>query len=297
MDNKSPTKTCSCCGGERGKGGGRGMCKRCYEGVGSGNKCELCGAAISRRAARCEQCSLKGKAKSHEHKLRLSQAKRNHRWARDWDCCQECGTTERRHCIGGLCVRCRSRQLQRKQRSEHRTPKTIVLYRTYDWLVEHYVRRGLTIDQCAAVAGTRRSTISRWLHKHNILVDEYRWHRGRKLSLETKLRIGMKNSGKHAPMYGRRGPTAPRWMGGKSFEPYTPDFTDELKQIIRKRDKACVLCGACNGTLHVHHINYDKHNCSPTNLVALCNSCHSRTNSNRTNWQKHFEQYVSKIYE
>lgn len=28
------------------------------------------------------------------------------RWARDWDCCQECGTTESPHCARGLCKQC-----------------------------------------------------------------------------------------------------------------------------------------------------------------------------------------------
>ena len=32
------------------------------------------------------------------------------RWARKWDCCQECGTTERPHCAKGLCLACYKRK-------------------------------------------------------------------------------------------------------------------------------------------------------------------------------------------
>lgn len=31
---------------------------------------------------------------------------KNGRWARDWECCHGCGTTERPHCAKGLCKRC-----------------------------------------------------------------------------------------------------------------------------------------------------------------------------------------------
>jgi len=37
--------------------------------------------------------------------------------------------------------------------------------------------------------------------------------------------------------------------------------------------------------LSVHHVDYDKYNSDPSNLVALCDTCHPMTNWNREYWQ------------
>ena len=67
-------------------------------------------------------------------------------------------------------------------------------------------------------------------------------------------------------------------MGGKSFEPYSLDWTNTLKKEIRQRDNyTCQLCGCRQeDTTHlVHHIDYNKKNCNPDNLITLCRSCHT----------------------
>jgi len=67
------------------------------------------------------------------------------------------------------------------------------------------------------------------------------------------------------------------WKGGISFLPYTSEFTDELKKRIRKRDNnRCQLCGTIQGRKVVHHIDGQKDNSSPENLITLCDSCHGR---------------------
>lgn len=83
------------------------------------------------------------------------------------------------------------------------------------------------------------------------------------------------------------------WKGGKSFEEYTINFNKELKELIRQRDNyQCQLCGMLEieniRKLHIHHINYDKKNCSPSNLISLCTSCHIKTNYNREYWINYF---------
>lgn len=74
------------------------------------------------------------------------------------------------------------------------------------------------------------------------------------------------------------------------FNEYGSKFTEELKEIIRNRDgRKCQLCNCderdCIVKLHVHHIDYDKKNCNPSNLVSLCGSCHTATNTNREYWK------------
>lgn len=82
---------------------------------------------------------------------------------------------------------------------------------------------------------------------------------------------------------------------------YSHDFNDELRQKIRERDGyICQLdtyfkCGVRGSKtlqqsrtiiLDVHHINYDRWDCSESNLITLCRSCHSKTNSRaRTAWK------------
>ncbi len=88
-----------------------------------------------------------------------------------------------------------------------------------------------------------------------------------------------------------RGEASRTWRGGLSFEPYTRDWSEALRESIRKRDgRRCRVCGILEKGKHheVHHIDYDKENLAPNNLVALCRSCHSRTNYHRSQWQRFF---------
>lgn len=83
----------------------------------------------------------------------------------------------------------------------------------------------------------------------------------------------------------------PNWQGGKSFEPYAIDWTNTLKRSIRERDfYTCQICKEPQGdiALPVHHIDYNKKNNNPNNLITLCKSCHSKTNYNRRDWIKYF---------
>ena len=87
------------------------------------------------------------------------------------------------------------------------------------------------------------------------------------------------------------------WEGGISFEPYPTDWRSDLKEAIRKRDDyICQICDIRQDELKgrtkkldVHHIDYNKDNLNPHNLVSLCHSCYIRTNTNREYWIKYFQ--------
>jgi 5-methylcytosine-specific restriction endonuclease McrA len=58
---------------------------------------------------------------------------------------------------------------------------------------------------------------------------------------------------------------------------YAPGFDRRLKARILDRDgNACQVCGKEIGKLNVHHIDDRKEDHSPSNLLTLCQSCHSR---------------------
>lgn len=83
----------------------------------------------------------------------------------------------------------------------------------------------------------------------------------------------------------------PNWKGGISYEPYCSIWGDkEYKKYIRDRDGNKCLNPACTKkdiVLHIHHIDYNKKNCSPSNLITVCRSCNTSANKDRdwhTTW-------------
>lgn len=89
-------------------------------------------------------------------------------------------------------------------------------------------------------------------------------------------------------MKNRNGKLSNRWKGGKSFDPYTTDWTKTLRRAIKERDHyTCQLCNK-QEDLACHHIDYDKENCSQENLITLCRSCNSKVNKNRNYWTDYF---------
>lgn len=86
-----------------------------------------------------------------------------------------------------------------------------------------------------------------------------------------------------------RGEKSYLWKGGISYEPYSLDWTRALKRLIRERDNyLCQLCKIKKG-MQVHHIDYNKKNCNPDNLITLCRNCHSKTNQHRKKWLNFFK--------
>ena len=131
------------------------------------------------------------------------------------------------------------------------------------------------------------------------------WNKGKKMPNEFKKKcrerqLGVKFSeeSKYKMGLSKRGKKHWNWQGGKSFEIYGEDWTEELKDSIRKRDNyICQECGLHQDELQnriskldVHHIDYDKNNYNPENLITLCRSCHIKTNKNREYWINYFKK-------
>ena len=88
------------------------------------------------------------------------------------------------------------------------------------------------------------------------------------------------------------------------FEPYPRFWTEKLKRQIRKRDAyLCMMCDrhqdefSCSHS--VHHIDGDKNNCDPNNLISLCNRHHRIVEGSgkaQTFWMPKFQKMLSKLY-
>lgn len=122
--------------------------------------------------------------------------------------------------------------------------------------------------------------------------------KNRKFTDEHKKKISDSMVGKYS------GENSPTWKGGISFEPYCPKFNRSFKKRVRDFfGNKCVLCGKTeeenNKKLCVHHVNYDKRVCCNDNeklFVILCNSCHSKTNSEREYWDLLFRELIFERY-
>ena len=130
------------------------------------------------------------------------------------------------------------------------------------------------------------------------------WNKGRHLSDKHKKSLSLSHIGKcsgngfkkgnipwnkNKPFLQIRGEKHFAWKGGYAKKDYPFNWTETFKRSIRERDG--YLCGLCGGLgLDVHHIDYDKKNCDPQNLITLCVSCHRKTNFNRNYWLNYLKR-------
>lgn len=156
-----------------------------------------------------------------------------------------------------------------------------------------------------------REKISKTLKKR-FLTEKHPFY-GKKHTQETKDKIKEKVSGEKNVHLGKkhteetkrkiseshRGEKSHCWKGGVSYQPYPDEWTNDLKDCIRKRDNfICQECGIHQDEIHngrikkldVHHIDYNKENLSPNNLITLCRNCHIKTNhGDRKYWENYFK--------
>ncbi len=148
--------------------------------------------------------------------------------------------------------------------------------------------------------GKKNPALAEWNRQHSG-EKSYWWNKH--LSQETKDKISRANSGEKNYFFGKPNPILTEWNkqhsgknhsaweGGISFELYTLEFSKQIKELIRSRDGyKCQKCGCSEieegKKLSIHHIDYQKENCLPENLVTLCNRCNLKVNINRKKWTK-----------
>jgi len=152
---------------------------------------------------------------------------------------------------------------------------------TIDFIHKEFDKEGYTLlSNTYGGAHTKLDYICPFGHKHAITWTK--WQYGRRCSTCAVINNSAENH------Y--------NWQGGKSFEPYCEIWKDqEFKLDIMERDAYSCLNPYCSSNnpndLTIHHIDYDKKNCHPKNLITVCRSCNSRANTNRK-WHKAWYQAI-----
>jgi hypothetical protein len=81
---------------------------------------------------------------------------------------------------------------------------------------------------------------------------------------------------------------------GKCYLPYPFNWRFIRIEIRNKYSNKCVICN--KSAKDVHHIDYNKQNCSESNLILLCHKCHCKTNTNRDYWYAYFRYLIEIVY-
>ncbi len=156
----------------------------------------------------------------------------------------------------------------------------------------------------------------RWREEPEIWANWGPGNTGKIHSKETKRKIGIASKERlknpeNNPMYGKhhsaetkqkistkakerfKDPSNnPNWRGGISFEEYPQEFNDPLKNQIKKRDDYKCKFPNCHtpDDLTIHHIDYNKKNNDPLNLITLCRRHNLKVNFNRDYWADFFQK-------
>ena len=129
-------------------------------------------------------------------------------------------------------------------------------YKNEIWLRTEYSDKNRAISSIAAEFLVSNSTIGKFLDK-----------------------FGIERQPVNHMLKGSRGSRNGSWKGGIAKVSYSPDWR-VVRRSIKNRDKwTCQDCGEMRTRwgiyLHVHHIDENKFNNDPNNLISLCARCHS----------------------
>jgi hypothetical protein len=145
------------------------------------------------------------------------------------------------------------------------------LYKNADWLRVEYSEKHRTMDDIASECGVNLSTISKFMVRFNIPIRT----QAESLTLSGAV----------------RGPKNPAWKGGVAEWDYSYDWKAICKHIKDRDEWSCQSCGERRSRwgihLHVHHIDGDKLNNSPDNLISLCARCHRNVHAGRISLYSH----------
>ena len=145
------------------------------------------------------------------------------------------------------------------------------LYQNRDWLYEQNITLNKTFVQIAKEFGFNLSTIKKWAKKLNLpqkgtgYFNKGRipWNKGLDES-DDKVKIQANALRKYHYDNSKKG---------------IKIMKDDTKKYQKHNSGICNICGATTENLEIHHIDQNRDNNKPSNLITLCESCHQRIHS------------------
>lgn len=251
------------------------MCWNCHLKTRATNWCSDCGKPIRKNQNRCWEC--------HKAHIAIPET-----------VCQDCKKPLRKYGKGTRCKTCslkhRHQQAKKWYCQDCKQPVKRRRKRCPDCHRQWLNQRGPTYKRTPE---TRRKT-------SQALKGIKPWTTGKSHSPETiiKMQDAWTEERRQTASANIRGKKNPGYIHGKKGRPWPREFNSKLRAKIRKRDH--YICQLCNKPfpkrskrIGVHHIDYDKRNNIPSNLICLCVSCHAKTNFRRSEWQRYFQALQS----
>lgn len=159
-----------------------------------------------------------------------------------------------------------------------------------------YIKEKLSTYKIGELLKITPQCIYAYLKRHNIKLRSFsECHKGRTSGFKGKTHTKeakLKNKSAHLKEYHK-----------ERNDYYPNEFYNIRKEIIKRDNFKCQYCEISNEkhlekyncSINVHHIDYNKENCSKQNLITLCQSCNVITNGNRDYWFAYYN-YVIEHY-
>lgn len=129
-------------------------------------------------------------------------------------------------------------------------------YKDEAWLRDEYVVKGRSVAEIAAAVGATEGAITYAMDRHGI----------------------ERRNASDAHLGRQAGALNPAWKGGVADWDYSSDWKVIARKIRDRDEWTCQDCGEQRQRwgvhLHVHHIDENKLNNDPENLISLCAKCH-----------------------
>ena len=245
-------------------------------------KCKDCNKEISKKATRCRSCSKKRNLNGFKNGLPL---------------CLDC-KVQLSDYRAKRCPSCAGKQWSIQIKKLLKDPRNHPMFKTGETLKKHYCKIcGKEVSICSALyglclclscskTGENNTNFGKKRPEQSKFMTENNPFKGKHHTEKIKSKLSLSHGGTGVPYEDNE---------------YSQEFRN-IRESIRDRDNhKCQCCHKIeeelNETLAVHHIDYNKQNCEDTNLISLCNSCHSKTNTNRDYWFAYFTEIINSIYQ
>jgi len=252
----------------------------------NGFKCieKFCFNKVGQKGNKCKSCATKYRQKIPENNPNYKHGKSSKYIKNGYNCIKKCGRKVSHKYK--FCIPCFAKELKRKHLEK------IINFegKNNPFYGKHHTKK--TKKKLKLLKLGRK--LSKKIKRIFYLAQRKRIHPNNCQCCICKAKNGL--------LLGRKNPN---YKNGLSKFPYPLKFNRKLKKRIRIRDNyICQCCGISETQslkkfkeiLSVHHIDYNKFNLKEENLISVCRSCNSKSNSKRTYWKKYFKIIINKIY-